>query len=63
MTWTVNDASGMSSMFNRGVDVIITDKPALAVSILEQRAELQPIQRLLIQLADLFDQPAHYTEQ
>ena len=63
MTWTVNDASGMSSMFNRGVDFIITDKPALAVSLLEQRAELQPIQRLLIQLADLFDQPAHYTEQ
>ena len=63
MTWTVNDASGMSSMFNRGVDMIITDKPALAVSILEQRADLQPTQRLLIQLADLFDQPAHYAEQ
>jgi glycerophosphoryl diester phosphodiesterase len=63
MTWTVNDAIGMSSMFNRGVDVIITDQPALAVSILKQRADLQPAQRLLMQLADLFDQPALYTEQ
>jgi len=63
MTWTVNDAIGMSSMFNRGVDFIITDKPALAVSVLEQRADLEPTQRLLIQLADLFDQPVVYAEQ
>jgi hypothetical protein len=50
-------------MFNRGVDFIITDKPALAVSVLEQRADLEPTQRLLIQLADLFDQPVVYAEQ
>ena len=61
--WTVNDAVGISTMFSRGVDAIITDEPALAVSILEQRAELEPAQRLLMYLADVFDQPSLYQEQ
>lgn len=63
MVWTVNDAVGMSVMFSRGVDAIITDEPALAVSILEQRAELEPAQRLMMHLADVFDQPSLYQEQ
>jgi hypothetical protein len=50
-------------MFNRGVDAIITDEPALAVSVLEQRTELNPAERLLMHLADVFDQPGMYTEQ
>ena len=29
MVWTINDAVSMSMMLNRGVDGIITDKPAL----------------------------------
>jgi len=63
MVWTVNDAVGISSMISRGVDAIITDEPALAVSILQQRAELEPPQRLLMYLADVFDQPSLYQEQ
>ena len=61
--WTVNDAVGISTMLSRGVDAIITDEPALAVSILEQRAQLEPAQRLLMYLADVFDQPSLYREQ
>ena len=63
MVWTVNDAVGMSIMFGRGVDAIITDEPALAVSVLEQRKELNPAERLLLHLADVFDQPSMYLEQ
>jgi len=48
--WTVNDPVVMSTMIGRGVDNIITDEPALARSILEQREELNPIERLLIEL-------------
>jgi glycerophosphoryl diester phosphodiesterase len=63
MVWTVNDAVGMSIMFGRGVDAIITDEPALAVSVLEQRKELNPAERLLLHLADVFDQPSMYVDQ
>jgi len=63
MVWTVNDVVGISTMMSRGVDAIITDEPALAVSILEQRLNLEPVQHILMQLADIFDQPSLYTEQ
>jgi len=63
LVWTVNDAMGMSIMFGRGVDAIITDEPALAISVLEQRRELNPAERLLMHLADVFDQPSMYREQ
>ena len=63
MVWTVNDAVGMSIMFGRGVDAIITDEPALAVFVLEQRKELNPAERLLLHLADVFDQPSMYIDQ
>ena len=49
--WTVNDASTMSTMMSRGVDSLITDKPALARSVLEQRAKLSVPERLLLELA------------
>jgi glycerophosphoryl diester phosphodiesterase len=50
--WTVNDAPTMSTMISRGVDGLITDKPALARSVLEQRALLSVPERLLLELAD-----------
>ena len=50
-------------MLSRGVDAIITDEPVLAVSILEQRVQLEPAQRLLMYLADVFDRPSLYQEQ
>lgn len=51
----MNDAVGMSVVFGRGVDAIITDEPALAVLVLEQRMELNPAERLLMHLPDVFD--------
>jgi glycerophosphoryl diester phosphodiesterase len=43
----------MSSMISLGVDGLITDKPALARSVLEQRAQMSPAERLLLELASL----------
>ena len=51
--WTVNDASTMSAMIGRGVDGLITDKPALAKAVLAQRARMSPAQRLLLELAGI----------
>jgi glycerophosphoryl diester phosphodiesterase len=48
--WTVNDPLVMSSMLARGVDGLITDEPALARRVLEIRADLNPIERLLVGL-------------
>jgi glycerophosphoryl diester phosphodiesterase len=63
MVWTVNDPVGMSTMASRGVDVIITDEPALGVSLMEQHEQLSPAERLLMQLADIFQKPSLYREQ
>ncbi len=52
--WTVNDAPTMSTMMGRGVDSLITDKPALARLVLEQRAEMSAPERLLLELAESF---------
>ncbi|MFN3150615.1 glycerophosphodiester phosphodiesterase family protein [Bremerella sp.] len=51
--WTVNDAATMSTMMSRGVDGILTDKPELARSVLEQRAAMSTPQRLLLELSGL----------
>lgn len=52
--WTVDDPVTMSAMMGRGVDSIITNEPALARLVLEQRAQLSPVERLLVELAALF---------
>ncbi|QDU73096.1 Glycerophosphoryl diester phosphodiesterase [Bremerella volcania] len=51
--WTVNDAATMSTMMSRGVDGILTDKPELAQSVLEQRAAMSTPQRLLLEFSGL----------
>jgi len=51
--WTVNDPVVMSTMISRGVKCIITDKPALAREVLRQRAEMAPVERILLELAIL----------
>lgn len=63
MVWTVNDPVGMSSMATRGVDVIITDEPALGVALMEHRKDLQPPERMLMQLGDIFQKPSLFKEQ
>jgi glycerophosphoryl diester phosphodiesterase len=52
--WTVNDVLGMSAMMDLGVDSIITDDPQLARDVLEYRADLNPVERLMIGLAVYF---------
>jgi glycerophosphoryl diester phosphodiesterase len=49
--WTVNDKVTMSTMIGRGVDGLITDDPALARSVLAERAEMSPVERLLLELS------------
>ena len=51
LVWTVNDPISMSAMISKGADGIITDKPALAVTVRNERAEMSMHQRMLIQLA------------
>jgi glycerophosphoryl diester phosphodiesterase len=51
--WTVNDPATMSCMIGRGVDSIITDEPALARSVLRQRARMSSVERLLVEVAAL----------
>ncbi len=63
MVWTVNDAVAMASAIGRGADALITDEPELAVAVLREFDQLEPSQRLLIQLADLFDRPELYLDQ
>lgn len=52
--WTVNDPVTMSSLISRGVDGLITDLPATARAVLAERAEMPPVTRLLVDLADRF---------
>jgi glycerophosphoryl diester phosphodiesterase len=51
--WTVDDASTMSGMMGRGVDGVITNRPALAKAVLAERAGMSPALRLLLELADV----------
>jgi glycerophosphoryl diester phosphodiesterase len=52
--WTVNEPISISTMAGRGVDSIITDKPALARQVLKHRKNLSSVERLLIELAEVF---------
>ncbi len=61
--WTVNDAPTMSAMIGRGVDGLLTDKPALARSVLEQRAQMSAPERLLLELAGLLGTVSEIGEQ
>ncbi len=49
--WTVNDKLNMSRMMSRGVDGVITDHPALARQVIEERAEMNPAERLMLTAA------------
>ncbi|MEO1981565.1 MAG: glycerophosphodiester phosphodiesterase [Fuerstiella sp.] len=49
--WTVNDSATMSTLIGRGVDGLITDKPALARLVLEHRSQMSVPERLMMELA------------
>ena len=49
----VNDPTRMSFLIDRGVDGIMTDDPGLLVEVLEQRASLSDLERLVLRFAEL----------
>ena len=51
--WTVNDAPTMSRLIGRGVDGLITDQPAIARRVLQHRADMPPLGRLLLDLSEI----------
>ena len=54
----------MSTMISRGADNLITDHPNLARLVLAERAEMSPVERILVELAFLFGVvPADSSEQ
>lgn len=55
--WTVNDPVSMSRMMSIGVDGIITDEPEMARRVMKERAELTPVERLLVHAAVVFGRP------
>ncbi|KZX57055.1 hypothetical protein A3709_04610 [Halioglobus sp. HI00S01] len=55
--WTVNDPISLSHWMSMGVDGVITDEPALARQVLNERAELSPAGRLAISAALFFGKP------
>jgi glycerophosphoryl diester phosphodiesterase len=52
--WTLNDVQSVSMMASRGVDNMITDDPVMARKVKQQRAEMNPLERLSIELAFRF---------
>jgi glycerophosphoryl diester phosphodiesterase len=52
--WTINDPVSISRMISLGVDGLITDEPAMARQVMEERAKLSSLERLLIQTALVF---------
>ena len=44
----------MSTMIGRGIDGLITDEPALVRSVLDQRSQMSPPERLLLELSGMF---------
>ena len=55
--WTVNDPVTISRMISLGVNGIITDEPAMAREVIEERADLGAVERLLVHTAVLFGRP------
>ena len=53
----------MSTMIGRGVDSLITDKPALARTVIKERAGMSPLERLLLELAEILGVTAEIGEQ
>ena len=57
LVWTVNDPLTVFRMMSLGIDGVITDEPEMARRILEQRAGMNPVERLLVHAAIIFGQP------
>lgn len=53
LAWTVDDAPTMAAMMGRGVDGVITNRPALAKEVAAARAGLSPALRLMLEAAGI----------
>ncbi|MEM8954153.1 MAG: glycerophosphodiester phosphodiesterase [Verrucomicrobiota bacterium] len=51
--WTVNQAGDMNTMIHLGVDNILTDRPAVLVELLEERAGMSKAERSMLRLGDV----------
>jgi glycerophosphoryl diester phosphodiesterase len=51
--WTINDPKRMNRYINFGVDNILTDDPALLARVLEKRAEMTDIEKVLLRFKTL----------
>jgi glycerophosphoryl diester phosphodiesterase len=49
--WTVNDPVMMATMIGRGVDSLITDEPAVAGTVIQELSEMNPVERLMVELS------------
>jgi glycerophosphoryl diester phosphodiesterase len=54
--WTINDLNTMAYFIELGVDNIITDYPAKLVELLQQRADLSDVERLLLKAGNWIKQ-------
>ena len=52
--WTVNDPQAMLQMIENGADNIITDKPDVLRTVLEERAQLSDPEKVALRLRVLF---------
>jgi glycerophosphoryl diester phosphodiesterase len=62
LVWTVNDALSLSKWMSMGVDGVITDEPALARSVLRERAQMSSAERLLVSAALFLGKPVPTNE-
>jgi glycerophosphoryl diester phosphodiesterase len=51
--WTVNDVPTMITMLSRGVDGVITDRPAMARAVLAEWLSMEPVERLVLDMASV----------
>lgn len=52
--WTVNDPIMMATMIGRGIDSLITDEPAVAREVIQELSEMNPVERLMVELSLFF---------
>jgi glycerophosphoryl diester phosphodiesterase len=49
--WTVNDVPTLITLLSRGVDGVITDRPAMARAVLAAWLDMEPVERLVLDMA------------
>jgi glycerophosphoryl diester phosphodiesterase len=55
--WTINDPATLARVVGAGVTGVITDEPEMVRELIEERADMGPVELLLLRTALLFDRP------